>query len=108
MTTAAHESAAQFLVAARKRGTPGPRIPEEFRPSTVADGLAIQARVAEILGLPTGGWESSVPTEPRPVALAPIFAPAIAGTSPCAVSSHGTTARIEPEIAFVLGRDLPP
>jgi len=107
MKTSEHESAAQFLLAARNRGTPGSRIPEEFRPATAADGLAIQARVGELLGWPVGGWKCSVPTGPRPAPLAPIFAPTIQRTSPCAVKGTGPSARIEPEIAFVLGRDLP-
>jgi hypothetical protein len=34
-----HESAAQSLLAARKRGTPGPRIPEKSRPTEISDGL---------------------------------------------------------------------
>ena len=39
--------------------------------------LAIQRRVGELIGQPVGGWKCSVPTEPRPVPCAPIFAPAI-------------------------------
>jgi 2-keto-4-pentenoate hydratase len=107
MNDSAIESAAQYLLAARRRGTPGPRIPEADRPSTAADGLAIQARLAALIAQPIGGYKCSAPTEPRPVACAPIFAPAIATTSSYAVQGTGGTARVEPEIAFVIGRDLP-
>ena len=107
MTSPSQEAAAQFLVTARQRRTPGPRLPDELRPADAEAALAIQARVADLLDLPIGGWKCSVPTEARPVAMAPIFAPAIARTSPCAVLPVGDEARIEPEIAFYLARDLP-
>ena len=103
-----HESAAQFLLAARKRGTPGPRIPAEFRPTDTDDGLAIQARMTALLGQPVGGYKCSLPSAPRPVLVAPIFAPTIAHASPCPVLGDSATVRIEPEIAFVIARDLLP
>jgi len=103
-----HESAAQFLLAARTRGTPGQRIPAEFRPTDTDGGLAIQARMTALLGQPVGGYKCSLPSAPRPVLLAPIFAPTIAHASPCPVRAIGATVRIEPEIAFVIARDLLP
>jgi 2-keto-4-pentenoate hydratase len=102
------ESAAQFLLAARKRGTPGPRIPEACRPSTVDDALAIQRRVTELLGAAIGGYKCSVPTAARPVAYAPIAAQTIARSSPMTVTAPGPTLQVEPEIACVIGRDLLP
>jgi len=101
------ESAAQFLMAARKRGTPGPRMPEAMRPATIDDALAIQRRVTELVGSAIGGYKCSVPTEPRPVAYAPIFAPTIARSSPMPVTASGPMLQVEPEIACVVGRDLP-
>ena len=107
MTSSNRESAAQFLFAARKRGTPGPRIPVEFRPADIDDALAIQARVTALVGQPVGGYKCSVPSGPRPVSVAPIFAPTIAHASPYLVLGIDPIARIEPEIAFVMARDLP-
>ena len=107
MPTPAHEAAAQFLFAARKSGRPVPRIPVDIRPADVADALAIQRRVGVLVGQPVGGWKCSVPSAPRPIACAPIFAPTIIRTSPCPVVANGDTMKIEPEIAFVLARDLP-
>jgi 2-keto-4-pentenoate hydratase len=102
------ESAAQFLLDARKRGTPGGRMPEASRPTTVDEALAIQRRVVELVGLPIGGYKCSVPTDARPVAYAPIFAPTIARSSPMRVADKGPMLKVEPEIACVLGRDLLP
>jgi 2-keto-4-pentenoate hydratase len=102
------ESAAQFLLAARKRGAPGARMPDPLRPTTIDDALAIQRRVTELTGAAIGGYKCSVPTEPRPVAYAPIAAPTIAVSSPMTVSAPGPTLQVEPEIACVIGRDLLP
>jgi 2-keto-4-pentenoate hydratase len=103
-----HESASQFLLAARKRGTPGPRIPLEYRPADTNEGLAIQARMTALVGQPVGGYKCSLPSAPRPTLLAPVFAPTIAYASPCPVLAIDASVRIEPEIAFVMARDLPP
>ncbi len=107
MTAAATETAARFLVAARQARRPGERIPEASRPTDVDAALAIQERVTELLGLPIGGWKCSVPTTPRPVPMAPIYAPTIFSRSPCPILPIAGLARIEPEIAFVMSRDLP-
>ena len=107
MLTAAQEAAAQFLFAARRAGRVGPRIDEASRPATVDDAIAVQRRVTELLALPVGGWKCSVPTDARAVIAAPIFAPTIHDVSPCPMLVAGDVARIEPEIAFVIARDLP-
>jgi 2-keto-4-pentenoate hydratase len=108
MPTADQESAAQYLFAARTRGTPGARIPEAFRPADIDAALAIQQRVAALVGADVGGWKCSVPSAARTVLAAPIFAPTIHRSSPCPLPAAGDIAKIEPEIAFRLGRDLPP
>lgn len=107
MTPATIDTAARFLVAARQARRPGERIPEAARPADTEAALAIQKRVTELLGLPVGGWKCSVPTTPRPVAMAPIYGPTIFASSPCPILPIAGNARIEPEIAFVMGRDLP-
>jgi len=106
--TATTDAAANFLVSARRARTPGERMPEACRPTDAAAAIAIQRRVTELLGLPIGGWKCSVPTAQRPVILAPIYATTIAMGAPCPVTPIAGMARIEPEVAFVMGRDLPP
>jgi 2-keto-4-pentenoate hydratase len=107
LATAQRDQAARHLLAARRARQPGPRLPESCRPTDIEDALAIQQRVQQLLGVASGGWKCSLPTPERPVAYAAIFAPAIARVSPCRVIAHGGRTPIEPEIAFVLGRDLP-
>ena len=101
------DQAARHLLAARRAGKPGPQIPEACRPAALDDALAIQRRVQALLGVATAGWKCSLPKPERALSYAAIFAPSLFRTSPCPVSTRDT-ARIEPEIAFVLGRDLPP
>jgi 2-keto-4-pentenoate hydratase len=108
LTTAQCDEAARHLLAARRARQPGPRLPDACRPSDLEDALAIQRRVQERLGVATGGWKGSLPTAERAISCATIFAPTIARSSPCRVIARGGIASIEPEIAFVLGRDLPP
>jgi 2-keto-4-pentenoate hydratase len=107
MITQQQEAAAQFLATARKAGVPGARLPESIRPADPESALAIQRRIVELLGQTIGGWKCSVPSEARPILAAPIFASTIYRTSPCPYVATGTIARIEPEVALVMGRDLP-
>jgi 2-keto-4-pentenoate hydratase len=108
VTDAEIDRAACYLVAARRAGKPGARLTESCRPTDLTDAISIQRRVQALLGVATGGWKCSLPTADRAVACAPIFAPVIYRDSPCPVVAHGPNAKIEPEIAFVLGRDLLP
>jgi 2-keto-4-pentenoate hydratase len=108
LTNAEIDAAARHLLAARRARQPGPRLPEPCRPAEPGDALAIQRRVQALLGMETGGWKASAPTAERPISCAAIFAPTIVRASPCPVVTHKESVRIEPEIAFVLGRDLPP
>lgn len=99
--------AARHLVAARTARRPGARLPDACRPADADAGLAIQRRVGEMLGFDIAGWKCSVPTPERRIAAAPIFAPTIRIVAPCPIIPIAGKARAEPEIAFVMARDLP-
>jgi 2-keto-4-pentenoate hydratase len=107
-TNEMRDAAARHLIAARTARRPGERLPEACRPGNVTDALAIQRRVRELLGEAIGGWKCSVPTPEREIAAATIYASTITSASPCPILPIGGKARIEPEIAFVIARDLPP
>jgi 2-keto-4-pentenoate hydratase len=107
LTTAQCDQAARHLLAARHARQPGSRLAESCRPTELEDALTIQRRVQDLLGVATGGWKCSMPTPARAISCAAIFSPGIGRTSPWGVIDHGGVARIEPEVAFVLGRDLP-
>jgi 2-keto-4-pentenoate hydratase len=101
------EAAARQLVAARTARRPGARLPASCRPADADAGLAIQRRVGQMLELAIGGWKCSVPTPERKIPGAAIFAPTIVSVTPCPIMPIAGKARVEPEIAFVLARDLP-
>ncbi len=101
------EGAAQFLAKARQAGVPGARLPDELRPANLESALAIQRRVLEMLGQAVGGWKCALPSAERPINAARIYASTIRASSPYPVVATGTIARIEPEVAYVMGEDLP-
>jgi 2-keto-4-pentenoate hydratase len=103
----AHEMAARDLASRRRDGRLGPALPLDARPVDAEAAFALPRRVVQLVGDPNGGWKSALPTAGRMI-VAPLFAAAIRTTSPCALRVRRTTAPIEPEIAFVLGRDLSP
>lgn len=101
------EDAAQVLAARRISGDQGPRLPPDCRPETLDEAFDIQAAVTRLLGARIGGWKCALPSDGRLVA-APIFAGTVhADSSACPVFARGDRVRAEPELAFVLGCDLP-
>lgn len=105
-TPSAIASAAAILAARRRSGEQGPRLPESCRPVDIDTALAIQAAVTEQLGERTGAWKCSMPSEGR-IGLAPIHAGTVHTASPCPAWAHAGQVRVEPELAFIIGHDLP-
>lgn len=99
--------AASILASRRLRGEAGALLPESLRPCDIDAALAIQSLVISELGDRIGGWKCGLSAE-NPVVMAPIPAGTIHTASPCPVWISAGQVRVEPELAFVLGRDLPP
>lgn len=102
-------TAATILVARRRSGEQGPRLPESCRPADLDAALAIQAAVTAQLGDRIAAWKCGLPAAGR-VVLAPIYASTIHTidtSARCALWVRAGQARVEPELAFILGRDLP-
>ncbi len=101
------EAAAAYLAAARQDRSVSPAIPAACRPADIETALTIQTRIGALLGATVGGWKCSLPTAARAVIAAPIFASTIVTAPDHPTVVAGSEAKMEPEIAFVLGRDLP-
>ena len=101
-------TAATILVTRRRSGEQGPRLPESCRPADLDAALAIQAAVTAQLGDRIAAWKCGLPAAGR-VVLAPIYAGTVHTDSnaPCTVWVRAGQARVEPELAFILGHDLP-
>ncbi|MCW3478202.1 fumarylacetoacetate hydrolase family protein [Neisseriaceae bacterium JH1-16] len=98
--------AARLLAERRRQGQPGPLLPEVCRPTDIDSALAIQAAVTSCLGSRIGAWKCGLPVEGKLV-VAPIYAEAISTDSLCQVWAREGRVRVEPELAFVLGANLP-
>lgn len=104
---------ARILVARRLSGEQGARLPESCRPATLQEAFDVQQAVSALLGERQGrhvqAWKCGLPVHDCLIA-APIYAHTVhAGTGhPCPVWTREGLVRVEPELAFVLGRDLPP
>ena len=98
--------AATILAERRHNGAQGERLPDACRPTEVAAALAIQQAVSARIGDAIGGWKCALPADGNPV-LGPIYAASIFNRMPCPAWAHRGDVRIEPELAFILGQDLP-
>jgi 2-keto-4-pentenoate hydratase len=109
-----HESAAKaaasILVARRIAGEQGPRLPDTCRPADIESALAIQAAVTDLWcesqDDSIGAWKCLQPP-PDKLVVGPIYTSTINTIPPVALWPKGDRARIEPELAFFFGKDLP-
>src|SRR6266550_1188097 len=99
--------AAALLVRARLGGPRLAHLPDALTPTSDRDGYAIQALVTRRLGWAIGGWKAGLGPA-GDTSSAPLYAPLLR-TSPARFDAADLALfGIEGEIAFRLGRDLPP
>src|SRR5258708_2158277 len=101
------EEAARMLCAARG-GAPVHELPTSCQPQSDADAYLIQDAVIRQLGEMIGGWKVGAASATTAAFCAPIYTTMIR-SSPA--SYHASELRVigtDAEIAFRLGRDLPP
>jgi 2-keto-4-pentenoate hydratase len=98
------KQAAIELLDRRKAGANEPVLSDSLRPKSIDDALAIQAQMLTLQ--PVKGWKCLLPPDPEKVVVAPVFK--VQNNSPTlALFECENVAMVEPEIAFVLDRDLP-
>ena len=101
------EEAARILSDARREKRLLHSLPESCKLANDGEALLVQRRIMELLGEPIAGWKAALP-QPRGLFVAPLPASTILSKSPCPIVLHEGVAKVEPEIAFVIARDLPP
>ena len=108
-----------MLAKRRQQGQPGPLLEETLRPQTLTDAFALQQQVAVAMAEPIAGWKCLLPT-PDKIVVAPIYQSTVCRFDshpdaiqhcplwPSTVPASLGLARVEPELAFVFAKDLPP
>ncbi|PWJ36054.1 2-keto-4-pentenoate hydratase [Sediminitomix flava] len=100
------EKAAKELLNRRKAGVKAPQLPEDIRPKSLDDALAIHQEMLKQKG-DAGGWKCLLPPSEGQIIAAPIFMDSVQRGETVSLIEDNSMARIEPEIAFVLEKDLP-
>jgi 2-keto-4-pentenoate hydratase len=100
--------AAEFLLKARREVKPIPHLPENLRPGSLDEAYLLQDIVAEAMRN-IGGWKVGAPSPDA----TPLFGPmplwgGFATSGSRIVPTFRRLRGIEAEIAFCLGKDLPP
>ncbi len=99
------EAAAAFLLGLRRQGAePKSDLPDDLRPKTLEEAIAVQMATMRAIG-PVGGWKVGAANAESTPAASPLPASGIR-PSPAVVATprHGA----ECEISFTFGRSLPP
>ena len=99
-------AAAAMLLDARRTNTPIDDLPERVRPVTIDEAYFIQGRLALAYG-EIGGWKVGAPTADATPLFAPMPAAWIAANHAVLGGRHRLRG-LEAEIAFLIGKDLPP
>jgi 2-keto-4-pentenoate hydratase len=103
----AYQIAAEQLLNNRIRDPQKIRLATEIRPENSEQALHIQAETIKLSSDKVVGWKCSLPLNEDHLIVAPILDNKAHSEQQCYMFSENGKARIEPEIAFILGIDLP-
>lgn len=101
------QQAATELLKRRVAGIKAPRLNQQLRPQNMESALQIQASMMTLCSQKVRGWKCLLPLADDQYIVAPIFSNTLQQGNHCELFADNDMARIEPEIAFVLARDLP-
>lgn len=102
-----YQIAAEQLLKNRIKQPQKMRLSTEIRPQDCERALLIQAETIKLRSDKITGWKCLLPLDKDQLVVAPIFSNTVQSGERCTLFSENGKARIEPEIAFVLGTDLP-
>ncbi len=102
-----NQQAAVHLLNNRKAGVTITPLSAELSPKDCEQAFQIQEEMIALRSDKVAGWKCLLPFENGNIIAAPIFADTVQSGDSCALFMDAGKARVEPEIAFVLGADLP-
>lgn len=102
-----YSNAAKQYLARRVAGTKAQCLPEGERPTTIEDALAVHQEMIQQRSDTVGGWKCLLPLAEDKIIVAPIFSDTVQSGELCHLMMDKNKARIEPEIVFMLNKDLP-
>lgn len=106
MTTQKFNKAAQQLLARRVSGTKAQSLDDAIKPTTIEDALAVHQEMIKLRSDSVAGWKCLLPLAEDKIIVAPIFSETIQQGEQCLVMKDNDKVRLEPEIVFVLNKDL--
>jgi len=99
------EAAARFLIGQRKADAIlGAALPEEFRPKTLQEAIAVQMATMKVLG-PIGGWKVGAANAAAEPSASPL---PLSGIQKSPATIRARTRLVECEIGFRFAKALPP
>lgn len=107
MNTQQFSNAAQQYLANRVTGTKAQGLSEADRPNTIEDALTVHQEMIKQRSDTVGGWKCLLPLAEDKIIVAPIFSSTIQSGEQCQLMMDNNKVRIEPEIVFMLNKDLP-
>ncbi len=99
--------AAEMLLEARRTLQPMDELPTGFRPKTLEEAYFIQDLMLQALGK-AGGWKVGAPAPDATPVYAPMPTIGFATSGERIAKQYRRMRGVEAEIAFLLGKDLPP
>jgi 2-keto-4-pentenoate hydratase len=99
--------AAEMLLEARRTLEPIDDLPPTLRPRTLEEAYYVQDVMLQALGA-LGGWKVGAPTPDATPSYAPMPLGAFARSGDRIAKQYRRMRGVEAEIAFLLGKDLPP
>lgn len=100
------EHIAKHLLNKREQGIAIPDLSSDITLNSIDDVLAVQKLMIKLNNQKVYGWKCMLPSGDGTIILAPLLHAPVKSMGRCALFTKNNKALIEPEIAFVLNKDL--